>query len=466
MSGGTFGGINTALRGLLAHQAALDVTSHNIANINTEGYTRQRATFETSVPLSFAAMNMNMPSQLGTGVSLTGFERLRDTFMDSSLRTSMTSQGSSDGYVQSLDQLDGMLLEPSSSGLSALFNNYYSALNQLSQHPADMTARNAFVQSADVLAKGFNQLGVAMDDLLNQSDLRIDDDISQINEITAEIADLNESIRDLVNANQSPNDSLDRRDQLMDQLATLVNYTYTTDPTTQEVTITFAGANLVDPTVAGGFNALDRATVDAAYTAGTLTGGHMFAHEDLWDGTTGKIPAFIDQLDTLVSQFVGDMNTQHALGFDLGGVAGGDLFTAAGTTAATMSVDATILGDVTKVAAGAAAAVGDGGNAIALLGLKDGSIAGLGNQTYGQYYGQFVGDVGVMAATWQRRQTSNEALVAELQDRRAQTSGVSLDEEMSNMMRYQHAYNASARVMSAMDDILDTLINRTGRVGL
>lgn len=467
MSGGTFSGINTALRGLLAHQAALDVTGHNIANLNTEGYSRQRADFTTAPPISLPGFSMSIPSQIGTGVELEGFSRLRDQFLDLNMRTQLADEGRAGGYVESMDQLDGMLLEPGDNGLSALLNRFFTAVNELSTHPDNITARQVFIQSADALADGFNRLGDQMADLLAQSDLRVDDDIDRINTISAQIADLNETIRDSVNAGQDPNDLRDRRDQLMDELAALTSYTYTVNAATEEVTITFdatAAVNLVDPTVAGGFNTLTRAQVDAAYASGDMTSGHMYAHEDQF---TTRIPAFQTQLDDLVASIVGGVNAQHALGFDLNGAAGGDAFTAGGITASTMSVNAALAADPRLVAASSVSgAPGNGGNALALLALRDTVQGAPLNATWEDFYGQFVGGIGTFAAAQQRAQAGQEALVATLKDRRAQVSGVSLDEEMSNMLRFQHAYNASARVMSAMDDVLDTLINRTGRVGL
>jgi flagellar hook-associated protein 1 FlgK len=470
----TFMGLNTALRGVLAHQNALDVTGHNISNLSTEGYTRQRAEMVTSPAWSnSSALSATTPGQMGTGVEVLRIERLRDQFIDANVRRQFGRQGDSQALVEQLAQVEAAFQEPGDNGLKALMNKFWSSMDAVAANPQSISARQAFAEAANALANGFNQVATDLQAVASQSDVRLNQTVSEVNSISTRIAQLNSEIRNALEHNHQPNDLLDERDRLMDGLSKLINYTWTENATTGEVTITaFGGGSaiaIVDPAAAPGFTNIARADIDAAFTAGDLTSGRAFADESLWDPATGIIPGFLAQLDTLVNDFVTGVNTQHAAGFDLAGAAGGPLF--AGATAATMSFSAAILANPTLVAAASSWALpgepGNGTNLQTMLNtIRPAAQGALGGQTWEGFYTAVITAVGSRTETAQRDLTNADVLVDMGLARRDQVSGVSLDEEMSNMLRFQHAYNASARVMTAMDESLDIIINRMGRVGL
>lgn len=470
MAYGTFMGINTALKGLLAQQAALDVTGHNLANLNTEGYSRQRADLKATTPYTVPAMNMTTPGQIGTGVQVAGFERLRDQYIDMNMRAQLSSLGTSREQLATLQQIEGMFGEPGPFAVSSLVRNFFGTLDDVAAHPQDMAARQAFAQSGGALADGINQLAAQLADVRAQSDMKLNDTVTDVNSITSQISTLNASIRDAYQVGMQPNDLLDRRDQLMDKLAGTMNFTYTTAMPNREVTITMGPTspiNLVDPAVPGGFVAITRADLDNAYTNGDLRSGAAYAHEDMYQ--TG-VPYYQTRLDDLVSSIVTGMNAQHAAGFDLNGAAGSDLFLAGGTTAATMRFSTTVMADPRLIAAASTWAApgepGNGNNANALLGLRTLDQGPPLGTTWEKFYNATVADVGMRTSVSKQSQVNQSALVEALNARRAEVSGVSVDEEMANMLKFQHAYNASARILTTMDDALDTLINRMGRVGL
>ncbi len=476
----TFMGLNTALRGVLAHQNALDVTGHNIANISTDGYTRQRAEMVTAPAWSnSSAFSATTPGQMGTGVEVLRIERLRDQFIDANVRQQFSRQGDAQAMVEQLAQVEAAFGEPGDTGLNALMTKYFSAMDQVASNPQDPGARQDFIAAGNALAQGFRQVATDLQAVATQSDQRLDATVTEINGISQRIAALNTEIRNAIDHGHQPNDLLDERDRLMDGLAKLVNFTSTENAATGEVTIIFPTTpgpmNLVDPTVPGGFNTIVRADIDNAFVAGLLTGGRALADERLSHATGliyGVPNGFITQLDTMVAEFTADMNAAHAAGFDLAGVAGAPLF--AGVTAATVNFVLTSPNGV--AAASTWAAPGEPGNGANFARILDDTTAdnparlaiqaALGNLSWEQYYKTIVGSVGSITESANRNMTNADVLVEMARGRRDQVSGVSMDEEMSNMLRFQHAYNASARVMTAMDEALDVIINRMGRVGL
>jgi flagellar hook-associated protein 1 FlgK len=469
----TFMGLNTALRGVLAHQTALDTTSHNIANVGTDGYTRQRAEHVAAPAWSYpSAFTQTTPGQIGTGVEVLRIERLRDSFIDANVRQQFGRQADSQAMVEQLAQVEAAFGEPGDNGLRALMNNFYASMDAVASNPQSMSARQAFAQAANALANGFNQVSADLQGVATQSDLRLNQTITDINGISQRIAQLNSEIRSSVERGDQPNDLLDERDRLMDDLSKLVNFT-STENALGEVTITFGTAApnlLVDPATPPGFNNLTRAQLDAAFTLGDLTSGRAFADETLWDPAGGVIPNLISQLDALVNDFATDMNTAHAAGTDLAGAAGGPMFIGP-FTAAGVSFNGALITNPGLIAASNSAVgspePGNGQNFANILDVlrPQGQVA-LGGQSWESYYSSVITSVGAMTQTANRDMDNADVLVEMAQGRRDQVSGVSLDEEMSNMLRFQHAYNASARVMTTMDEAIDTIINRMGRVGL
>jgi flagellar hook-associated protein 1 FlgK len=470
MNTSSFMGLNTALRGLLANQRALETTGHNISNVNTKGYSRQRVDLAATTPHTQPSFNATMPAQIGTGVEVEQLTRLRDNYIDVTLRNQFGATSSATTYTDALKQIERVINEPSDQGIAAALRNVFGALDQVASNPQDMGARSAFAHAADELARRFNQIDTQIRAVSDQSDARIDQAVTEINNLTTQIASLNTSIRDATYMGMQPNDLLDKRDLLMDELATKINYSYTTDPATQEVTITFATISIVDPTATGGTTPITRADLDTAYTGGTLTSGSVYADEHL---VTSVIPAWITRLDDLANSIVTQFNIAHPSGFDLAGNAGGDIFDASGTTAGTITLDPTanILANPSLIAAANSWSMpgepGNGGNAILMAAMRGATQGAPINSTWEEYYATVVvAGLGTEIQQSQRTLDSATASQEVLESNRQSTSGVAIDEEMTNMLRFQHAYNASARMLTALDESLDIIINRMGRVGL
>jgi flagellar hook-associated protein 1 len=446
----TFMGLETTLRGILAQQLAIDVTGHNIANANTVGYTRQQAVMAPTEP--YAEPGVTRPpqaGQLGTGVDVQSYQRVRDSFLDIQYRAQAMRQGMATATQDGLQQVQTAFNEPSDQGLSSLLQSYWSSWQDVSNSPEDMATRQTLAQNASALAAGFNQLASQLSTVQTQTGQNVTMTIDQVNQIGGQIAQLNDAIMKDTVTGDHPNDLLDQRDTLIDQLSQLGNVTVT-NTTLGQVDVSIGGGSLVS-----GATSATLAESDMS----SLTSGKLAGLIQLRDTT---IPGYQSSLDTLAATLASATNTQHAAGFDLTGTKGGTFFT--GTTAATLGVNPAIIANPALIAASANGQPGNAGNADALAGIRNQAL--IGASTIDTSYAQLVTQVGSDTQQAGRDKDTADLLTGSIDDRRQSVSGVSMDEEMTNLVKFQRGYQASARAMSAMDEMIDQLISRTGKVGL
>jgi flagellar hook-associated protein 1 FlgK len=447
----TFMGLETSLRGLLAQQQALNTTSHNIANASTTGYSRQVAVFQASPAYSMPGVTTAPagPGQIGTGVDVASYQRIRDAFLDVQYRAQSMLQGQAQAQQDGLQQVQLAFNEPTTSGLSSLLADYWGAWQNLSNNPEDMGTRQALAQSAASLSSGFQSLSSQLTTLQSQTAQNVTDTLSQVNNVASQIAQLNVTISKLEATGAEPNDLLDQRDLLIDQISAIGNVSVT-NGANGSVDISFGGAALVT----GGTSATLAESDLTGLTAGKLQG--LITLRD----TT--IPGYQTQLNTIASTLITKTNAQSAAGFDLNGNAGGAFFT--GTDATDIAVNPALVSNPALIAASSTGAVGDAGNALRMADMQ--TTPTIGAATIDAAYTQLVTQVGADVQQSTNQVDTTTALVNALQNQRQSVSGVNLDEEMTNLITFQRGYQASARALSAMDDMLDQLINRTGRVGL
>jgi flagellar hook-associated protein 1 FlgK len=457
MSVSTFVGIETALRGLVAQQQALEITGHNITNANTAGYTRETANFSTT-----GALQVQPGSLLGTGVTVTGFQRVRDSFLDVQLRAQTMLQGSAQATEDNLGQIEGVINEPSDTGLNSLLGSYWSAWQNVANSPQDTATRQALVEAAKSLASGLNNTASQLSTIATQTAQDTSLTLQQVNADAQTLQSLNTAIYNAKAVGDTPNDLLDQRDKLLDDMSQLggVSVTDNTDGTNN---VTFDGVTLVAGKTAytlsesGGTLSNNMTTPQTATLTSSM--GKLGALVALRDTT---IPSYQSQLDAIANALSTQTNTLNSAGYALDGTTGNAFFS--GTTAATIAVVATS----TKIAASATAGgvPGDNTNALALADLQDQAVASLGGSTIDGAYAKLVTTIGSDSQTAQRAVSNANVLVDSLTNRRDSVSGVSLDEEMTNLVKYQQGYQAASRALNSIDDALNILINRTGRVGL
>jgi flagellar hook-associated protein 1 len=469
----TFNGLNIALSAVQAEQRSLDTTSHNIANASTVGYSRQVSELAAKPGLgALSVWGMIIPGQIGQGVTVADVTRIRDIYNDNNLRASYATQGEADVRQTTWQGIESSLPEPGSNGLQAAMSSFWTAVQNVSTNPEDTGARQALAQSAQALGLSFQTASKALTAQRADVDTQANAMVDQVNADAKQIANLNTAIAKLQAVGQNPNDLLDQRDKLVDEMSSLGNTTTTPGPN-GVVTVRFGGVVVVDPSTATGLPATipTRATFNPGYPAAPtvaagLTGGQLKGLLDAYTTTlnptaSGSIPAKLDQLAIALHNAV---NAQHAAGFDKNGVAGGLFFAGATITSASqLAVNPAIISNPSLIAASstAAGAPGDSSNMLALIAIRaatapTGSSLGA---TFDDFYGGMVSSMGLAAQTADRDVSTSDTVVNTLEDRRSQVSGVSLDEEMTNLVKFQHAYSAAGRAMSTLNDMLDTLVH-------
>jgi flagellar hook-associated protein 1 FlgK len=436
MSIPTLQGLQTALSGLLAEQQALDVAGSNITNADTEGYTRETAELQTNLPITIPATNSitGRGAQLGTGVSVGDITRVRNTYLDAQYRTQNSALSNASTQSEELSQAQTAFNEPSSSGIASQLSAFWSAWNSLADSPTSEAAKQAVVAAGEQLTTTFNQLSAQLSTISSQAGEQYNSLAGaggEVESYATQIAQLNGQIKLAEEAGQQPNDMLDRRDLLLDKLSGLANITVTEQPDhTDTVSFGDAAQPLVESTKVNWPQAL---TETAGGQLGALLG---------LTGPKGALTALQTSLDGVAETLASTVNAQLSTPFF------------SGKTAATLAV-AVNAGEVSASTGGAA-----GGNKAAL------AIAALRGGGAEQDYASLVGQVGSDVRTAKDDQANLQTTVTAINDQRQSVSGVSLDEEMTNLITFQRGYQASARTLTAMDDMLETLIEHTGTVGL
>jgi flagellar hook-associated protein 1 len=435
----SFFGLQTSLRGLLAQQQALDITGHNIANANTPGFSRQEALLEPTRAFLIPANSVNTGAgaQLGSGVDVAAIRRVRDQFLDLQYRAQQMSLGDAAARTNSLEQVEGAFAEPTDDGLAAQLSRFWDAWSDVANAPENTGARAALVTTAQTLVATFRAIHDQLTTVAQQAQDEFDAITGangDVANMASELAELNRAIGDAVFRGQQPNDLMDRRDLLIDRLSQLAQVSVT-DTGDSRLRIDFGGVTLVDPATPAGF------TWPQTLRA---PGGKLGALLDL-ASPTGPAITYRDQLDAVAADLVASVNALHTAT---------PFFDPSGTRADTIAVVATSA----TVQTGSGGASGENDVAQAIARLRGGSTD--------QLYQALVAQIGTESQAAVSAEATSQSLVDAVENRRQSVAGVSLDEEMTNLIRFQRGYQASARTMSTMDEMLDTLVNRTGRVGL
>ncbi|MEA2446071.1 MAG: flagellar hook-associated protein 1 [Thermoleophilales bacterium] len=445
----TFFGLNQTLRGLLAHQRAMDTTGHNITNANTEGYSRQEAVFAAATPYSIEAGLLvdGGGAMLGGGVDIQAFRRIKDGFLDLQFRAQSLRLGDYQTTTSATQQVEDGLSEPGDNGISAQLDKFWSSWSAVANNPENLATRQNLVEQAKTLAGAINDLDARLNTVkgqLNAEYASLTSSTGDVKSMADEIAKLNQAIKDAIAGGDQPNDLYDRRDLLLDKLSSLAQVSHTTLPN-GAITVTFGDA--ATPLV-------DDNTVSWPQTL-TNPGGKLGALLNLTKPALpapgGTIESYRADLNAFAKKLADDVNAIH----NPGG-AGTNFFTYGTATTAAASLVVSVAATGVRATNGTAA----GANDVAV------AMAKLRGTAPDQAYQALVARIGSEVRNSQRQEANANVLASAIDDRRQSISGVSMDEEMTNLVRFQRGYQASARAMNTVDEMLDQLINRTGRVGL
>jgi flagellar hook-associated protein 1 FlgK len=422
--------LQTALSGLQAAQAAIDTTSENISNANTAGYTRQRVNLVESGTLTIPGLSVQgSATQLGTGVSIQDISRIRDQFLDVQYRAQNTATSNANTNASELAQVQTAINEPSSDGLQSVMSNFWSAWSALGNTQNASTLQGV-VDAGQTLASTFNSVAQQMQTVQSQASQQystLTGSNGQVQQDAQQIASLNAQIAQATQAGQSPNTLMDQRDNLIDNLSSLAQVSVSTG-SNGAVTINFGDAS--SPLVSG-------TTVTWPQTLTSAAGGQLGSLLNL-SSSTGPIGSMLSSLDNVANQVISSVNALQP---------SSPFFS--GTSAGTIAVSAT---PSTVQASSSSTSGADLAQAI-------GNLSG---GTADQSYSAFVAQVGNSVSAANSTQATQQAVLTAVSNQRQSVSGVSLDEEMTNLIQFQQAYQASARVMNAINSTLDTLINSVG----
>ena len=459
---GLFSTLDLARRSMQTQMAAVQVTGQNIANVNTPGYTRQRA----DITEALAVETTN--GRIGTGAQVVKIQQLVSELMNNQIRSQNSDLGFQQGRQTALQSAQDALNEilsngpngTSSSGLSSQLTNLFSAFQGVATSPNSTSARQALVGAAQTLAATFNQVGGKLSDLKTALNTSLNNDVDSANKFLTQIASLNDQIYSAEISGGTANDLRDKRGLALENLGKLVNISTSTDAKGQiNVSIggqsLVAGKNLADTLKtydAGGGQMLVQTATGGANL--TLAGGSM---QGTIDARDHDLVSLQTKLDSFASNLISAVNTVHSAGFSPTGTTGANFFT--GTNAATISISTALANNPSLIqTSGSATASGDNSVALQLAQLASAAQAGLGGDTLGNFYGAAVAKIGT-ALSDANAQVENQSAVGEmLATQRGAISGVNIDEEMTNMIMFQRAYTASAELLKTVDQMIQTTL--------
>jgi flagellar hook-associated protein 1 FlgK len=448
--------LNTALQAMQAEQEALSTTTNNIANVNTPGYTRQTVSMEEASPIQYGGF------LFGNGVKVGQITSQRDNLLQTRLDQETQQQSKYDSYLGTMQQVQTLFNETAGNGLQGSITNFFNSLQQLSTSPSDSSLRQGVLSAAQSLAQSFNNTANNLSQLQQNADRTVSQSVSQVNNLTSQIATLNVQISSATAAGQNAGTFIDQRNQLVNQLSGLVDVS-TIDAGNGAVTLTTSsGTALVvgnqsfqlttQMNSTTGFQ--DVYSQGADITSG-LTGGSLAGAIQARDQS---IPSILSSLDSLASGLGNSMNSINQAGKDLNGSPGGAFFTvpSSGSAGAAATIGVAIT-DPARIAASQSGAVGDNSNVNAMIALQNQSI--INGQSPLNAYSNLVFQVGNDVSTAQSESTSAQAMVQQLQNQIGSVSGVSINEESVNLVQYERAYQAAAQVSAVIDKLTATAIN-------
>jgi len=446
--------LSIAVQAMLADQGALAVTSNNIANVNTPGYTREVANLEDAPPSQFGNLSY------GGGVELSSIQSIRDNILQLRLNQETQNQGKLNTFTEGMNQIQTVFNEDAGTGLQSLLSNFFDSFQTLASDPTNSGDRQAVIGAAQSLAAGFQQTATTLVQQQQNADQGVTQTVQQINQLTAQIATLNQQISTTAGAGLNTNSFEDQRDQVINQLSGLIDV-QTIPANGNTVTLTTTGGTQLVvgnqsfnlQTAANPSTSFQDVYAEGADITSTIQGGALAGDIQLRDR---EVPAIQTNLDTLAYNIETAVNTQNAAGYDLNGNPGGDIFQApAGVTGAALNMTVSIT-DPISIAASGDGTAGDNSNATALANLQTQNIVDGENPI--SYYSGIVSQVGNDAATASSQLTGENLLIQQLNDQIGSVSGVSLNEEGANLIQYQNAYTAASRVANVVDALYQAAI--------
>jgi flagellar hook-associated protein 1 FlgK len=444
--------LNIASRGLSTYQRAMDLTSHNISNAGNSSYSRQRALLGTGRPEYMQGF------EWGTGVTIDRIDRIRNRYVDNEMRVGLQNFSSNEKRASVLGRVEQFFGEPSAAGISDSLTKFFSSFSELSVSPNSIPLRNKVVSQAQNLASNLQSIYSGVDTIKNDTLNEFNSTVDEVNMYLQQVQEFNTQISNQTLAGGTANDLMDKRDLVIDKLSELVN-----------INVTYDNKNSANISI-GGTLAAD--VVHAVEFRGELKDGKLqmvSGNENIAVKLTGgelaglskvysiDIPEYINKIDSIFSTLVDEVNRQHSTGYNLGEppVTGVNFFS--GYSNGVLTINQDILNDPANIAISSDGTSGNGDIALAISDIANQSI--LDGSTLTESYASLMSKLGTDIKTATDSADATYLVLEQLQYERSSYSGVSIDEEMTNVIMYQKSYDASAKLVKVADEMLSTLIN-------
>ena len=469
---GTFFGLETARRGMQVHQNALNITGHNLANASTPGYSRQEAVITASDPYTVPSINSSVtPGQLGTGAQVDSIRRVRDEYLDNNVRRAITDTAYWEDQVELMQRAEATFAEPASDGIGQRIVDFFKAWMELNNTPHDLGIKSSVVSIGEELAtmitSAYQQLDGIEESIADTADVtgKLYDQVNQVNDILLQIQQVTDAIKDVYSVNQQPNDLLDKRDMLLEELSkygpvavtheqingkptggikvdffgftVFQDDTAVSPPTRETVALRVnSGSGNIELQIVGTTNTKD---LTAAAKSGEKDGSLIGLEK-----ARQNLNEYQDMLYALASTFKKKLH--DALGSDFFFV---DDDTSQETFMETFKVDPKLT---------AAPAALDGRFAGDVLQLRTKDV--INGATFEEHYSLLITKVGNNAQSADGMAANQAAIYEQITALRDSVSGVAVDEELTKMIQFQYGFQASARMVNTIDGMLDVIINR------
>ncbi len=446
--------LNISKQSLLAQQRAIGITANNIANVNTQGYRRQQVNL-SDVTSSRAFLGFSKLNGMYTqGEAI----HIRERFIEHQINLEYQSRGKYYTDETSLTQIENIFGEPDDSALSNVMEAFWNSWNDLANEPENLSLKGNVKDKGIQLASTFNRIHTDLVEKNNQTANDILQKVGEVNQILDELKSVNEGI-----ASGGSFELLDQRDTLISNLSNLINLDVHEDQNGQLVLSTngtvllsgdFQNHLQADVTNTDGVKSVAIKLSEGDHAI-NITSGEIGS---LLETANERIPDYLSRLNELAASISEQVNSIHRSGFNTDGVTGIDFFSADSTDAGNIKVSQDILDDMGLIATSPAADTpGDGSVAQSISDLQSGSIVG--GTTVTDFYQALIGHIGHQVQEASSLRSNQDMLVQSLQNQRDAVSGVSLDEEMTRMVEYEKGYQAAARIISTVDDLMNTVLN-------
>lgn len=485
----SFVGLSNAVAGMRTSERGLGVAGHNISNIATPGFSKQQLITKDSFYI-----NLPTVGQIGTGVDVDELRQLRDNFLDINYRKENSSGGYWDIKNTNLQEIQTMLDEPYGNGLQAAMDEFWGGWQDLVKEPESLTARSLLRQKSNVLINSFNNIGKQLSNLQSDINKEIVSKVNEINDIAKEIADLNMKIKTNEFKGDNANDYRDKRNLLLDNLSKIVDVEFSETQdllmdvkigsihlvngvTYNKMTIkeNVTGSSYVAPAWEG---TGDLVTIRSGQLRGYIETRGEFAQGAIGSISDGSpdgvvnidekqtIPSIKEKLNELLNLLTTNINTIHQAGYGIDSLAstGIDFFTTIDPSKPMEMENVQVnpaLFDLSLIAASSTMAKGDGTNAQKMIDLRSAKLMGTitDSLNFDEFYRDTITKIGTQAQEAERLSDNQSGLLASIENKRESISGVNLDEEMADILKYQNAYQANVRMVNVLDEMMDKIIN-------